>query len=284
MKKTSQKYQSNIKPVWCPGCGDYGVLKGLQRALADLDMAPEDIITISGIGCSGRFSHYMNTYSLHGTHGRALPTALGAKAARPDMNVLCVGGDGDGLGIGGGHLPHAARKNVDLTYILIDNRIYGLTKGQTSPTTPLEHRTKTAPYGAYEEPMHPISIFLSSGVSFIARTSPLPMDNMIDIIKKAIMHKGFSMVYVLSPCVTFPVISFKQLKPLLKPLPEDHDPEDREGAMKLAYSESPIYTGIFYQKQKKTLGDHLANQVERALSNTKDKDSISVKELLTSYV
>ena len=283
MKKTSQKYQSSIKPVWCPGCGDYGVLKALQKTLADLEIEPENIMTISGIGCSGRFSHYMNTYSLHGTHGRALPTALGAKASRPDMTVFCVGGDGDGLGIGGGHVPHAARKNIDLTYILIDNSIYGLTKGQTSPTTPLNRRTKTAPYGAYEEPMEPIPIFISYGISFIARTSPVPMNDMVAVLKKAIQHKGFSMVYVLSPCVTFPIISFKQLKTMLKPVPEDHDPSDRDAAIKLAYSKSPVYTGVIFQQQKKTLGEHLDEQIEKAVSTTKNKDSISVKELLTSY-
>ena len=151
MKTTLHDYRSIIEPVWCPGCGDFGVLSALEKALGELDILPENIIAVSGIGCSGRLSHYLNTYSLHGTHGRALPLALGAKAARPELTVLAMGGDGDGLGIGGGHIAHAARKNVDITYLLLDNRIYGLTKGQSSPTTPIGRKTKTSPWGVYED-------------------------------------------------------------------------------------------------------------------------------------
>jgi len=284
MKKTLHNYKSGIKPVWCPGCGDYGVLAGLQRALGDLNIAPENIMTISGIGCSGRFSHYMNTYSLHGTHGRAVPTALGAKAVRPEMTVICVGGDGDGLGIGGGHIAHAARKNADMTYLLIDNRIYGLTKGQTSPTTPLETATKTAPYGAYEQPLEPIPIFLSYGISFLARTSPVQMKDMTEIIKAAIQHKGFSLVYIMAHCVTFPVLKMKSLKEMLTPLPEDYDPTDKMKAIQYAYSEETIYSGIFYQQDRPTLEDNLQNQMTKALGVHHKDDKLSVEELLKSYV
>ena len=282
MNRTLQDYSSGVKPVWCPGCGDYGVLRGLQQAMMELDIVPEETITVSGIGCSGRFSHYMNTYSLHGTHGRALPTALGAKVARPELTVLCVGGDGDGLGIGGGHIAHAARKNIDLTYILIDNRIYGLTKGQTSPTTPIDTRTKTAPYGAYEEPMDAIPIFLTYGVSFIARTSPVLMEQMTGILKQAIAHKGFSMVYVVAPCVTFPIVTYKGLKPLLAELPADLDRTNRLKALEYAYDEEKIYTGIFYQVEKPTLGDHLDNQIRKACIQRKG-ETVTVEQLLQSY-
>jgi len=282
MKRTLQDYSSGIKPVWCPGCGDYGVLRGLQQAMMELEIVPEDAITISGIGCSGRFSHYMNTYNLHGTHGRAVPTALGAKAARPDLNVVCVGGDGDGLGIGGGHIAHAARKNVDMTYILIDNRIYGLTKGQTSPTTPLERKTKTAPYGSYEEPLNAIPMFLTYGVSFIARTSPVMMGQMTEILKQAISHKGFSLVYVMSPCVTFPVVTYKSLKDILSPLPEDYDPTNRMKALELAYSEETLYTGVFYNVDKPTLEDNLQNLVRKACTRKKG-EHFTVEQMLQSY-
>ena len=284
MKNTSQNYKSDIKPVWCPGCGDYGVLNGLQKAFGDLNIAPENIITVSGIGCSGRFSHYLNTYSLHGTHGRAVPTALGAKVANPDMTVICVGGDGDGLGIGGGHVPHAARKNVDMTYILIDNRIYGLTKGQTSPTTPVGVRTKTAPYGAYEEPMEPLAMFLAYGTSFIARTSPLELKKMVEIMKAAIQHKGFSIVYVLSPCVTFPVIDMKGLRSMLTPLPDDYDPRNRIRAYEYAYNKEQFYTGIFYQEERPTVEDYLQDQITKSLSYMKEGEKLTVEELLKSYV
>ncbi len=282
MKTILQNYKSDIKPVWCPGCGDYGILNGLMKALVELQIQPEEIITVSGIGCSGRFSHYLNSYSLHGTHGRAVPTALGAKAARPELTVLCVGGDGDGLGIGGGHIPHAAHKNVDITYLLIDNRIYGLTKGQTSPTTPLELRTKTSPYGVYEEPMEPLPMFITYGVSFIARTSPLQLNEMTDILVKAIQHKGFSIVYLLSPCVTFPAIDSKGLKAMLQPLPDDYDPSDRLKAIETAYSKNPFYTGIFYQREQPCLEDHLKTQMNLAMVKQKE-GTLSVEQLLKQY-
>jgi len=283
MKNTSQNYKSAIKPVWCPGCGNYAILKSLQKALSELEIEPENIVTVSGIGCSGRFSHYMNTYSLHGTHGRALPTALGAKAARPDLTVLCVGGDGDGLGIGGGHIPHAARKNVDLTYILIDNRIYGLTKGQSSPTTPIDKRTKTSPYGVYEEPLNAIAMLLAYDTSFVARISSIQMKEMVEILKKAINHKGFSVVNVMSPCVTFPVLGYDTVRDLIKPIPENHDPSDKLQAMQLAYDDNKLYTGIFYKVQKPTLDDNLNKQIEDAVS-IEDNQKVTVEELLEKYV
>lgn len=283
MKKTSKSYESDIKPVWCPGCGNYGILKALKQAFTDLDINPEEIINVSGIGCSGRFSHYFNTYSLHGTHGRAVPTAVGAKAARPDMTVLAVGGDGDGLGIGGGHISHAARKNADITYILIDNRIYGLTKGQTSPTTPLDLKTKTSPYGVYDNPLNPIPIFLSYGVTFIARTAIIEYPRMLDILKRGIEHKGMAIVYILSPCTTFPILTVKQLKSIIKPLPDDHPLDQIIKSMELAYSEDPLYTGVFYQIERPSLENHLQNEIDKACTGTSGKGKLSIKELLKEY-
>lgn len=284
MKKTLLNYKSKLKPVWCPGCGDYGVLQALQKALQVMQIKPEEIITVSGIGCSGRLSHYMNTYSLHGTHGRALPTALGAKAARPELTVLAVGGDGDGLGIGGGHISHAARKNVDLTYLLIDNRIYGLTKGQASPTTPLGHRTKTSPYGVVENPLNAIPIFLTYDVSFIARATSFNVAELTGIIQKAIEHRGLSIVYILSPCRTFFAVDAQHLKSIIKPLPEDHPREDKLRSLQLAYSQDPIYTGIFCQERKPSLEDHFQSQIQQACSKMKKDERLSIKQLLHSYV
>ncbi|MFO7890018.1 MAG: thiamine pyrophosphate-dependent enzyme [bacterium] len=283
MKKISQKYESTIKPVWCPGCGNYGILKSVKQVFAELDIPPENIMNISGIGCSGRFSHYFNTYSLHGTHGRALPTGLGAKAARKDMSVVVVGGDGDGLGIGGGHIVHTARKNVDITYILVDNRVYGLTKGQTSPTTPVDAYTKTSPYGVYDTPVNPIPMFITYDISFIARTSVVEYKRMTEIIRKAIEHKGMSMVYVLSPCITYPILALKQVKSLIKPLPDNFPVDDQLEAMKYAYAEEPLYTGIFYQIKKTTLNQHLENQISTAHARANVKKGLTIKELLKSY-
>ncbi|HHS14021.1 MAG TPA: 2-oxoacid:ferredoxin oxidoreductase subunit beta [bacterium] len=284
MKRTLQDYKSPIKPIWCPGCGDYGILRALQQALLDLNIAPENIVTVSGIGCSGRFSHYLNTYSLHGTHGRAVPTALGAKAARPDLTVLAIGGDGDGMGIGGGHIPHAARKNVDITYLLIDNRIYGLTKGQMSPTTPFGQKTKTSPYGVSEAPMNALAVFLAYDISFIARTASMNIPEMTQILKAAISHRGMSLVYILSPCMTFPVLKSSEIKEMVQPLPKEHDPGNKLGALELAYTERPLYTGIFYQVQKPVLETQLKQQVQAACRQLADGEPVSIKQLLKSYV
>jgi len=261
MKTISQAVKTykrtTIKPVWCPGCGDYGVLAALDKTFKELDFKPEEIAVVSGIGCSGRFSHYFNSYSLHGTHGRALPTATGLKAVRPDLHVITIGGDGDGLSIGGGHIAHAARKNVDLTYIILDNNVYGMTKGQSSPTTPLEYNTKTAPYGVYEEALNPIAMFLSYNISYIARTISTDLKAMHSILTEAIQHKGFSMVYIMSPCVTYSVLPYTKLKEIVKPLPEDFDTSDRISAFQYAYSEEYMYTGVFYREEKSTLEERL---------------------------
>jgi len=283
MKRTLHDYSSVIKPVWCPGCGDYGVLVSLQRALLGLDIPPEDIVAVSGIGCSGRLSHFLNTYSLHGTHGRAVPTALGAKAANPELTVFAIGGDGDGLGIGGGHIAHAARKNVDITYLLIDNRIYGLTKGQTSPTSPVGERTKSSPYGVFEDSLSALPIFLAYDVSFVARANGVDTKSLTPILTEAITHKGMSIVYILSPCVTFPVLDAKGLKKALQPLPEDHPRQDKFKAMEMAYCEKPLYTGIFYQVEKPTLEDRLQTTITQVVDKENGGGLSSLQDVLHSF-
>jgi 2-oxoglutarate ferredoxin oxidoreductase subunit beta len=281
MKKRLEEYKSNVKPVWCAGCGDYAVLNAVKRALAELEILPHEVVTVSGIGCSGRLSHYLNTYSLHGTHGRALPTALGAKAARPDLTVLAVGGDGDGLGIGGGHISHAARKNVDLTYIMVDNRIYGLTKGQASPTTPHGHTTKTTPYGVYEDTISAIPIFLAYDISFVAK-SGIDIDGLTGVLIEAVRHPGMSIVHVVSRCRTFPAFDYKETAGRFAPLPDDHDPTDKLKALELAYSVDPVYTGIFYRITKPTLGGRLEEEIRRAEAGIGGKEA-TIEQLLRIF-
>lgn len=282
MKRTLQDYKSDIKPVWCPGCGDYGILTALQKALLALEIPPEDIMTISGIGCSGRFSHFMNSYSMHGTHGRAIPTAVGAKAARPESTVIVVGGDGDGLGIGGGHIVHAARKNVNLTYILIDNQIYGLTKGQSSPTTPIGIRTKTTPKGSYESALDVLPMFLAYDVSFIARTVSVKMAETTELLKQAIEHQGMSIVYILTQCVTFPGLKKDDIKNMFEPIPDTHDKTDKMAAMQLAYSQEPAYSGLFYQIEKPTLDERLQHNIEKACAENNQKP-YQFEDILNSF-
>ncbi len=197
-------YKSAIKPVWCPGCGDFAVLAAITKALAFKELPREDVALITGIGCSSRIAAYTSVYGFHGVHGRALALAGGLKAARPDLTVLVAGGDGDGLSIGGNHFIHACRRNMDMTYIIMDNEVYGMTKGQASPTTdPGWGRSKLTPGGTGIRPFNPAAMALTSGASFIARGFTGDPNGLAKILVAAIEHPGFSFVQALSPCKTF---------------------------------------------------------------------------------
>ena len=202
-KLKASDYKSGIKPVWCPGCGDFHVLMSITKAVAELALPPEQIAVVSGIGCSSRIPAYLNCYGFHGVHGRALPLATGLKVARPELHVICAGGDGDGFSIGGNHLLHAYRRNIDITYIVMDNEIYGMTKVQPSPTTASDFDSKLAPGGPGISPFHPLVIALASGANFVARAFSGDPNGTTKILVEAIRHPGFSFVQILSPCVTF---------------------------------------------------------------------------------
>ena len=199
----AKDFKSDYKPVWCPGCGDYSVLTGITKALAMLELRPENVAVVSGIGCSSRIPAYTTCYGFHGVHGRSLPAATGLKAARPDLTVLVASGDGDGYSIGGNHFLHACRRNVDLTYIVMDNHVYGMTKGQPSPTTEPDWKSKLAPDGTGLREFHPLVIALASGANFIARGFSGDPNGVAALIAEAVRHPGFSFVEILSPCVTF---------------------------------------------------------------------------------
>jgi 2-oxoglutarate ferredoxin oxidoreductase subunit beta len=201
---TPKDYKSAIKPVWCPGCGDFAVLNAITKALAFMGLPREDVALISGIGCSSRIAAYTSVYGFHGVHGRALALASGLKGARPDLTVLVAGGDGDGLSIGGNHFIHACRRNMDMTYIIMDNEVYGMTKGQASPTTaPDWADSKLTPHGTGIRPFQPAGLALTAGASFIARGFTGDPNGLAKILVAAIEHKGFSFVQALSPCPTF---------------------------------------------------------------------------------
>jgi 2-oxoglutarate ferredoxin oxidoreductase subunit beta len=200
---TAAQYKSGYKPIWCPGCGDYTVLGALTKALAQLQLPPHDVAVVSGIGCSSRIPAYTSCYGFHGVHGRSLAAATGLKVARPDLTVVVASGDGDGYSIGGNHFLHACRRNVDLTYIVMDNHVYGMTKGQASPTTEPDWDNKLSPGGTGIRSFHPLVIALASGANFVARAFSGDQAGTADIIAQAIRHPGFSFVEILSPCVTF---------------------------------------------------------------------------------
>ena len=200
---TPATFKSGTKPIWCPGCGDYSVLSSITKALAILQRPPEEVVVVSGIGCSSRIPAYTSCYGFHGVHGRALAAATGVKLARPELTVLVAGGDGDGYSIGGNHFLHACRRNVDMTYIVMDNHVYGMTKGQPSPTTEPDWDSKLAPGGTGIRAFNPLVVALASGANFVARAFSGDPNGTADLIAKAVRHPGFSFIEILSPCVTF---------------------------------------------------------------------------------
>lgn len=218
---TFKEFRNNVKPNWCPGCGDFSIQAAIQRAAANVGLEPENLAVVSGIGCSGRISGYINAYGFHSIHGRALPIAQGLKLANRDLTVIASGGDGDGFAIGMGHTVHAIRRNINVTYIVMDNQIYGLTKGQTSPRSAVGFKTKSTPDGAIENTLSPLEIALSAGATFVAQSFSSDLKQLTSLIEEGIKHEGFSLINVFSPCVTFNKINtydwFKETSSIWNP-------------------------------------------------------------------
>ena len=251
-----QEYKGKVDPDWCPGCGDFAVLKGLQKVCSELGIMPHEIATVSGIGCSSNFPGYFNAYGMHTLHGRPLAVATGVKMANPDLTVIATGGDGDGYGIGGNHFVHTARRNVDLTYLVMNNQIYGLTTGQISPTSCVNMKTKSTPFGSVETPINPITSAIMNGATFVARGFSGDGKQLTDLMKKAIQHKGFALIDIFSPCVTFNHDNdYSFFKPRVKRLEDaGHDPSDWKSACEKAMEwGETIYTGLFLQKEQPSL-------------------------------
>ncbi len=264
----AKDYKSDVPPTWCAGCGDYGVLNSVLKAFAEMQLGLDELSLVSGIGCSSRFPYFVKTYGMHTAHGRALPTAVGLKVARPDQEVVVFGGDGDGFSIGGGHVPHVARKNSDITYICMDNSIYGLTKGQMSPTSGLGMTTTTTPYGVPDNPMSPVLFCLAYGATFVAQAYSSEGKKLTELVKQAIAHKGFSFINVVSPCPTFnKVNTFDSYKGNIEAVPEDHDTSDLSVAMKLisdSKAAGKTVTGLYYKAERPTLLDRLGEIQKKA--------------------
>jgi 2-oxoglutarate/2-oxoacid ferredoxin oxidoreductase subunit beta len=248
---TAKDYRSSLKPIWCPGCGDYGVVTAIYRALTAIGRPPHEIAFISGIGCSSRIPGYTTAYGFNTVHGRALPTAQGIKMANPGLLVLVAGGDGDGFSIGGGHVPHAIRRNLDLTYLVMDNQVYGLTKGQLSPTSPRGTKTASSLHGSMEDPVNPLLYVLAYGAGFVAQGVPADMEGLAKMIEEAIRYPGFAFVNIQSPCITYgePETQLKTQKTRMRKLAaEGHDVTNRLRAMELAQEYGrTLYTGVFYR-------------------------------------
>ncbi len=279
-------------PTWCPGCGDFAVLHSFYRVLEKLQYPHEKIVTFAGIGCSSRFPYFVNTHGGHFIHGRALPFAAGISLGNDDLHVFVFGGDGDGFSIGGNHLVHTARKNVNLTYVIMDNSVYGLTKKQTSPTSPIGFKTKTDPTGAIDQPINPMRTLLNSGATFVARSHATQVNHMIDMMLRAAKHDGFSVVEILSECVEFYEGAFDSSIPRKggtwtivdekknDGTPEDaarHDTSDEVAAFKLAQQAWPGSFGVFYEnKTRKTKNALEADLVVKARERTKNASDLAL--------
>ncbi|WP_166237815.1 2-oxoacid:ferredoxin oxidoreductase subunit beta [Paenibacillus turpanensis] len=267
---TFKEFRNNIKPNWCPGCGDFSVQAAIQRAAANVGLEPENLAVVSGIGCSGRISGYINAYGLHGIHGRALPIAQGLKMANRELTVIAAGGDGDGFAIGMGHTVHAIRRNMNVTYIIMDNQIYGLTKGQTSPRSAEGFKTKSTPEGSIETTLSPLEIALAAGATFVAQSFSSNLKQLTSLIEEGMKHEGFSVINVFSPCVTFNKINtydwFKENIVDLEETP-DYDNSNRIGAMTKLMETNGMLTGLIYQdKTKKSYENLVVGFKEEALA------------------
>lgn len=250
---TLNDYQGIEVSTWCPGCGDFPILKCVKEALVQLQLAPHQVIMTSGIGCGSKLPHYMRVNEFNSVHGRALPVAMGIKLANHDLTVISITGDGDGYGIGGNHFIHTCRRNPDIVHIAQNNQVYGLTKGQYSPTSDYGYITTTSPEGTIELAINPIALAMTAGATFVARTSSGDPKQMTQVLVKAIQHKGYALIDVLQPCVTFnKKNTYAWYKERVYRLEDEkgYDPHDREAAWKKAQEwENRIPIGVIYQEK-----------------------------------
>lgn len=285
---TFKDFRNTVRPNWCPGCGDFSVQAAIQRAAANVGLEPDDLAIISGIGCSGRISGYINTYGFHGIHGRVLPIAQGVKMGNRDLTVIAAGGDGDGFAIGLGHTLHAIRRNLDITYIVMDNQVYGLTKGQTSPRSDFGFVTNSTPEGSIESTLSIMEMVLTAGASFVAQSFSSDLKELTSIIEQGIEHEGFSFINVYSPCVTYNKINtydwFKENLVRIDEL-ENYDPANKIKAMKTLMENDGLVTGLIYQdKQRKSYQDLIKGYSKTSLAHS-DLDLTEEKfnELLKEF-
>ncbi|MEI6278325.1 MAG: thiamine pyrophosphate-dependent enzyme [Verrucomicrobiae bacterium] len=266
-EKLTKKELTADHPTWCPGCGDFAVLASFYKMLERRQLPHESIVTLAGIGCSSRFPYFVNSHGGHFIHGRAVPLASGVSLSRPDLHVFLFGGDGDAFSIGGNHLEHGARKNINLTYVIMDNSVYGLTKKQTSPTSPIGFKSKTDPNGAVDQPVNPIKKLISAGATFVARSHAAQVNHMIAMMERAMDHQGFSVVEILSECVEFFPGAFDAGNPrkgggfeLIEEKKGDgtpgdearHDTSDEVAAYRLADLPAPGRFGVFFESGRPT--------------------------------
>ncbi len=282
---TVQDYNSTVENQWCPGCGNFGILRAVKKALVELNLEPHQVLFVSGIGQAGKFPHYLKCNLLNELHGRALPAAVAAKLVNPELTVFAVGGDGDGYGEGGNHWINAMARNVNITYLVHNNQVYGLTKGQASPTSDRGFVTKTTPTGAWE-PLNPLALAIASNASFVARSYSADTEHLSNIIKMAVQHKGFALIDIFQPCVTYNHVNTYQFyQTHLYKLEDDksYNPADRTAAFKKATEQTEkLPIGLFYKSDRPVLEEHL--EATRGVPLVKQPlDPMKFEKLLEEY-
>jgi len=282
---------TTARPTWCPGCGNFGIWNALKRALVDFGANPINTAIIGGVGCSGKIPHWVQTYGFHGLHGRTLPVATGLKLANQKLNVIAEGGDGDGYDEGTNHLIHACRRNVNLTYVVHNNQVFGLTKGQTSPTSDEGTISGTSPWGSRETPINPLALTISAHATFVARGYAADMPHLVSLLVAAMKHEGFAIVDILQPCVTFNHTNTYDWynKRIYKIGPKEkgrgkHDAKDRAAALakSLEWGDEGIPVGIFYQEKRHGFG-HDMPQLKKGTLVERDISNVNIEELKKKY-
>lgn len=283
---TPIELKTKYNPTWCPGCGDYGLLNSLKIAISTAGLEPRMTVLVSGIGCSSKDPHFVKTYGFEGIHGRVLPLATGIKLANRKLNVIGCAGDGDAYGIGGNHFIHACRRNIGITYFVHNNQIYGLTTGQTSPTSDKGFVTKSTPEGVIEESFNPLAMAIAGGATFVARTYVAEFDHIKFVMTQALKHKGFAIVDIFQPCVTFNYKNtYEWFKNRIYKIEDDknYDPKNKEAALRLALlKEEKLPIGIFYREERPTYEDEVSEIKEKALMEQSISD-INIEKTLKEF-
>lgn len=288
MVLTGQEYKTKKIPTWCPGCGDFGIWSALKKALVELGFKGDDLIFVYGIGCHGNMYDIMKLNNFEGLHGRPLPVACGIRLANNKIPVFAVSGDGDALGEGGNHFIHAARRNFNITYLIHDNQIYGLTTGQTSPTTRPGLKTKSNPFGSLDYPFNPLTLAIAAGATFVARGFAGDIDHLCELIKKAQQHQGFSVVDILQPCVTFnPNTSYAFFREHIYKLEEDYQTDNKINAFAKALEwemSGKLPIGVFYEEQKPCYEDEVEQIKNTPLVDQEDFNQEKLQELINDFI
>lgn len=272
-------------PTWCPGCGDFFILSTVKNALVEAGIPQENTLIVSGIGCGSKLPHYVNAYGFEGLHGRALPVATGAKLANPDLHVIGISGDGDGYGIGGNHFLHTLRRNINITYIVENNAVYGLTKGQTSPTSSKGFKTNSTPQGALEEPVNPLALAIVGGATYVARGYAMDINHLKKLIVGALKHRGFSLVDIFQQCPTYNKINtpdwYKQR--IYKLEESGHDPSDIKAALDKAMETDTLPLGLFYQADKPAYDEEQRSRNNGKALVHEDISNVDITALLNKF-